>query len=276
MYQESFLWKHAYRHRRVEDVLPALAKMPFATDLPHLVEHRAWMLKAYQIRAGMPGVEVPVIAGEQSIGYHEAVSMQIAAHEDDPAAADLVEKLRRVLRPQTIEIVHVDRGIAAAYPLVETALSRAKARIAASRRDYAKAAALARMPSRNILIDPIGHAIDAFLEEGDWRGAAEIAKEHDLRKQKVPPGFDDVRAEEYVRLHNHLAVTAAWSGDDAAAAKFLAEAKAVHRREVKRGATAEDEREAFLWLETLLAGVAEGVLPRKHLHVLTWAFRNAN
>ena len=33
--------------------------------------------------------------------------------------------------------------------------------------------------------------------------------------------------------------------------------------------------DAFLWLDTLFAGLAEGLLPRKYLYVLTHAFRSA-
>jgi hypothetical protein len=112
--------------------------------------------------------------------------------------------------------------------------STAEAQIAARRKDYAKAAALARTPSQNVLTDPATVVIDALLDEGDWRAAAEIAKAHDPRKKELIPGFDDMRADEYVRLYEHLALSAARAGDDDAAAAFLTDAKTVDRAEVRR------------------------------------------
>ena len=103
----------------------------------------------------------------------------------------------------------------------------------------------------------------AWMHVGRWTPASEIAKEHDPRKKPVIEGFDDTRAEDYISLYNDLALAATRSGDDDAAAAFLAKSKAV--------ADGGDAR--FLMEETLFAGAAEGRLPRKYLHVLMPAFR---
>jgi hypothetical protein len=253
--------------------MPVLAQMPFSAELRHLVEWRAWDLKAYQIRSGMAGIVVPIIEGEQPPGYAEAAAMQIAALADDPSAADVVRDLRRVLKPKTVEIIHADRDIALSSTNLPQAFSAAEAMIAARRKDYAKCAALARMPSENILIDPPTVVIDALLDEGDWRGAAEIARDQDPRKQKLVEGFDDHRPQEYVTLYTHLALRAAWRGDDAAAAAFLARAKNVARAELPEDEGGSDD--AFFSHEMLLAGLAEGRLPRKYIYVFVDAFRSA-
>jgi hypothetical protein len=265
---EGFLWTYAYLHRHVESVMPVLARMPFRTELPHLVEARAWKLKAYRIRAGVPGIEVPVIEGEHVYGYVEAAAILAAAREDDPAYAELVQRLRQVLQPRPVEFIHADRGIGFMLDSVGADISKATARVAASRKDYAKAAAHARMPSTNILIDPAQHVIHAFLEEGDWRGAADIAKEHDPRRKKLIAGFDDDRAKQYVELYVHLAFAAAYAGDDAAAVAFLDQAEKVDRAEGDRD---EDGLPGSFWFlrhYTHLAGAAEGLLPRRYLHLL--------
>jgi tetratricopeptide (TPR) repeat protein len=267
-HDEGFLWTYAYLHRRIDDVLPVLARMPFRTELPHLVAARAWKLKAYRIRAGVPGIEVPVIEGEQPYGYVEAAAMLAAAREDDPVYAELVQRLRQVLQPQPVEFIHADRGIGFMLDSVGADTSKAAARMAASRKDYAKAAALARRPSTNILIRPAEHVIDAFLEEGDWRGAAEIAKEHDPRRQPVIKGLDDNRVQQFVDLYVHLAFAAAYNGDDDAAIAFLDQAEEVDRTEGDRD---EDGLPGSFWFlrhYTHLAGAREGLLPRRYLHLL--------
>jgi hypothetical protein len=269
---EAVLWKYAYVHRRVDTAMPVLAEIPFSADFPHLVEYRAWKLKAYQIRAGMPGIVVPVIEGDQPHGYSLAVAMQIAALADDPSAAELVRNLRRVLRPRTIEFILADRGVAGSITDFPKEFSTEEAQIAARRREYAKLAALARMPVGNILIAPSSIVIDALLDEGDWRAAADIAKEHDPRKARPIPGFDDDRVSQYVSLYQHLALAAAGDGEHAAAAAFLAKAKNVDRTEIRDG-DGEATDGVFHFPETLLAGLAEGLLPRKYLHLLTWPFR---
>lgn len=263
---EGLFWKQAYRHGRV-DIMPILAEVPFnRPDSSRESEMRLWRLKAYQIRAGA-NVAIPVIEGEQPAGYTEAAAMQIAASADDPASAELVQSLRRVLRPQVSQLIHVDRRIALTHSNLPEGFSTAEAQIAARRKDYPKAAALARMSSQNILTDPPTVVIDAFLEEGNWRAAAEIAKEHDPRKKKVIPGFDDTRTEDYVSLYRHLALAAARAGDDDAAAEILAKSKAVDRTIVRhKNEAGTDDR--FFMIEMLLAGAAEGRLPRRHIELL--------
>jgi hypothetical protein len=263
---EGLIWKHAYLHGRVDSVMPILAEVPFSRPMSREAEARPWKLKVYQIRAGA-SVTIPVIEDDQPAGYTEAAAMQIAALEHDPASAELVQNLRRVLRPQISQLIDVDRGIALSHSNLPKGFSTAEAQIAARRKDYAKAAALARMPSQNVLTDPPAVVIDAFLMEGDWRGAAEIAKAHDPRRKKLIAGFDDTRAEEYVWLYNDLALAAARAGDDDAAAAFLAKSKAVD--DAGTGAR-------FFLQEMLFAGAAEGRLPRKYLHVLIPAFRTAH
>lgn len=271
---ERLLWKYAYLYRRVDTVMPVLADMPFSPREPHLVEYRKWELKAYQIRAGRAGDRIPVITGPQPHGYESAVAMQIAALADDPAAADYVEELRRIVRPRTLEVIHVDRNLAFSTTNVPGIFSVAEAQIAARRKDYKGAAALARLTSTNLLDDPPNDVIDAFLDEGDWRGAVTIAQVHDPRKQPVLAGFDDTRVQEYIELYDHLAVAAARDGEDAAAEALIATAKAVDRAELRDGDGARTDQ-AYLWLDTLLAGLAESRLPRKYLYVLTPAFRSA-
>ncbi len=253
---EDLLWKYAYLHGETERAMPVLARVSLRNDQPHSLDDRAWRLKAYQIRAGKRDVEIPIIETNRQLHYMEAVATQIAALEDDPAAANLVQSLRRSLRPRPVEIIHADRGLAAMYDPAEQAMSKAAAGIAARRKDNAKAAELARAPVRGLL-DPAQHVIDALMDEGDWRAAANIARDHDPRRKKVIPGFDDTRIEEYVRLFKRFALAAAWSGDDGAAADFIA--------------AAEDAREGgdrLSWPRTLLAGAAEGLLPRKLIPVL--------
>jgi hypothetical protein len=240
--------------------MPVLAQMPFSANMPHLVERRAWQLKAYQIRSGVVGIDVPVIEGEQPFGYEQAAAMQVAALAHDPSEADRVRDLRRVLRPQSVQIIHADRGIAVSSSNLPRAFSIAEAQIAARRKDYARAAALARAPAPDILIDPPTVVIDALLDEGDWRAAADIAQEHDPRKRKRIPGLTDDRRLQYVLLYDHLALAAAWQGDDAAAAAFLAQAN-------------EGRKRGDLFLDTLLAGAAEELLPRQYLHLTMPAFR---
>jgi len=272
---ERLIWKHAYLHGRVDSVMPVLADVAFSRPMSREAEARPWRLKAYQIRSGA-SVTIPVIEGEQPFGYTEAAAMQIAALAHDPAAAEIVRNLRRVLRPTISQIIHVDAGIALSHSDLPEGFSTAEAQIAARCKDYAKAAALAQMPSSNVLTDPPTVVIDAFLEEGDWRGAADIAKAHDPRNKEPIEGFDDTRTRDYVELYRHLALAAACAGDDDAAAAFLANSKAVDRTEVR---TEDDEEiidtdERFFMIEMLFAGAAEGRLPRKYLHLFLSAFRS--
>jgi hypothetical protein len=272
---EGLLWKYAYLYRRIDTAMPVLAQMPFSPELAHLVEYRKWQLKAYQIRAGMVGERVPVIDGQLPHGYDEAAAMQVAALADDPAAADYVRNLQRIMKPRTIQVVLADRGIAFSSTNLPQVFSTAEAQIVARQKDYARAAALARRPSQDILVDPPSVVIDAFFDERDWRGAAAIAREHDPRQKRLIAGLDDTRERDYVNLYKHLALAAAQEGDDAAAAAFLADAKVVDRVDQLKNERGTSSEDAFLWFETLLAGVAESRLPRNYLYVLNWAFRSA-
>jgi hypothetical protein len=269
LYLEDLLWKLAYRHRAVATVMPVLAEIPFSAELKHLIAYRAWRLKAYQVRAGIADVVVPVIEGEQPMGYDKAAAMQIAALAQDPAAAERIANLRRVLKPRRIEMMFVDRGVAHTLETSSQAFSTAEAQIVARRKDYARAAVLARMPVTGMMPDPSAVLIEALLDEGDWRAAVEIAQEHDPRQKPARPGFDDTRVSDYQWLYQFLALGAVRNGDDTAAAALLAEAKRA------RGSRTEEEdwrESAYAWLDTLFAGIAEGLLPRKHLDVLTSPF----
>jgi len=265
---ERLFWKYAYLYGRVDTAMPVLAALPFSPTLGHLVAYRKWQLKTYQIRAGLGGERVPLIEGKQPMGYDEAAAMQVAALADDPAAADYVHALRAAVNPRTMEIFVVDRAKISSTNVPQV-FSTAEAQIAAHRKDYKRAASLARMKSQDILVNPPDVIIDALLDERDWRAAAAIAEEHDPRKAPLIEGFADTREREYVTLYQNLAVAAAREGDDAAAAGFLRKAQAVSGH-----ASAAD---AFPWLNTLLAGVAENRLPRRYLHLLIFmsAFRSA-
>jgi hypothetical protein len=269
--QEKLLFKYAYLHGEIERAAPVLAQAPFPSEQRSLVEHRAWELKAYEIRAGIPGIDMPVIELNQPNGYEQAAAMQIAALEDDPAAADLVRNLHRVLKPKTTEVIHADSSFHALLDAVEDAFSKARAQIAAKRKNYGRAADLARASARSLLINPANDVINAFLEEGNWRAAADIAKDHDPRRGKVIAGLLDTRVEQYVDLYIRFGIAAAWSGDDSAAAEFLAAAEHADWTDPNKDAD-DDHSGRFLWLKTVLAGAAEGLLPRRYLNVVTRGF----
>jgi hypothetical protein len=269
---EELLWKHAYLHGEVDGVMPLLAEMPFRTDEPIRADVNAWTLKAYQIRRGIPGIEVMPIERKYHYAYLDAIAMQIARLETDPNEAGRVDALRKAIMPErTINFIHADRGLSLVLDTVGTSLLKARAAVIARSRNYDLAAALARTPLANAMLDAPYTMIACFLEEGDWQGAAAIAAEHDPRQRSVPPGFDDDRLESYVRLYDRLAVAAAWAGDDAAAAGFFRRAK--EGWEALLAEHPDDYAPEYLdWSETLLAGAAEGRLPRKLLYVLLYAF----
>jgi hypothetical protein len=74
-----------------------------------------------------------------------------------------------------------------------------------------------------------------------------------------------------VLTYQRLAAAAAWAGNDTAAADFLANAQEGYRAVGEPWP--DDERPVDLpWLETLLAGAAEGRLPRKALLLYFWMF----
>jgi hypothetical protein len=277
---ESLLWKFAYLQRHVEMVLPALEGVPFNRQLAHMAEARKWKLVTYQIRAGSDEVLVPVIEDDDKpAGYIEAAATQIAALEDIPSAAELCSDLRRVLKPRTVTMQHADLGWAITLSSMPYELFKARVRIAASRKDYAKAAALAESPSHNPLVFPADEVIDAFIEEGEWRAAADIAALYDPRERPVVEPFDDTRNQEYLRLQEIFAAAAARSGDDAAAARFLANCVANYVPDVPDPEAKEEQvhdgAEAYRWLALLLAGAVEGRVPRHFLAVLLPVFRRA-
>jgi hypothetical protein len=280
---ESALWRHAYLQGEVDTVLSRLAAIPFHRDRAHAAEGRAWQLVAYQLRAGRRDVHVPAVAkADQAFGYTEAAAMAIAALEGTPAAAEAVSALRGVLSPQPATMFHFpDRGVAMQWTCDD--LTTARIHVAARRKDYAKLSALAAMRTSSLL-SLSASVIDALLEEGDWRGAAEFAERYDPREQPVVEGFDDTRMDEYCLLQLVLAVSAARGGDDAAARAHLAQhVAALHSiREAdqddwdgEEGETGDTETAALgLRWATVLAGAAEGVVPRRFLAMLLPTFRN--
>ncbi len=138
------------------------------------------------------------------------------------------------------------------------------------------------MPSGS-LIPASDVVIDALIEEGDWRGAAEIADRHDPRDQTVIEGFDDTRMDDYCRLQVILAAAAARSGNDAAAHAYLSKhvEASISIREADRSDTGEEKAGSSetmapgLWPAMLLAGAAEGLVPRRFLAMLLPVFRGA-
>jgi hypothetical protein len=278
---ESALWKHAYLQGEIDTVLPRLAAIPFHRDRAPAAPGRAWQLIAYRIRAGHSDIPIPVLAeGDQPFGYAEAAAMKVVALEETPSAAETVADLRRVITPHTTEIHAVDRGVAIRLTL--DPLAAAEIHIAARKRDYAKLSAIADASSSSL--PPLSQSIvDALLEVGDWRGAADFANRYDLRDQPVIPGFDDTRLDEHCMLQLILAAAAARGGDDAAAGAHLAEhvtaLRAVWEAEreewgAEAGAAADAETvEPALRAATVLAGAAEGVVPRPFIAMMLPVYR---
>jgi hypothetical protein len=273
---ESSLWRHAYLQGEVDTVLPRLAAIPFHRDRAHAAEGRVWQLVAYRLRAGRTDIHVPAIAkARQPFGYAEAAAMAIAALEGTPSAAQAVAELRRVLAPRTTTMHFVDRGIAVEWTPDD--LATARIRVAARRKNYAKLSMLAEGRSSSLL-SLSGTVIDALLEEGDWRGAAEFAARYDPRDQPVIEGFDDTRLDEHCHLQRVLAAAAARGGGDGAARAHLAEYVAALRsmRDADQGVGGAKDADVVapgLWATTVLAGAAEGVIPRRFLAMLLSVFR---
>jgi hypothetical protein len=284
MSSQSLLWKHAYLQGHVETVLPRLAAIPFNRELAHAAASRAWQLAAYRIRAGGNDAHVPAVAPEEQIpSYVDAAAIQMAALEGIPSAArERVDELRRALVPRTLTIQHADRGMSFELDPLSDALFTAQVRIAAQRGDYDKLSSLARTQFGS-LVPASAIVIDALIEEGDWRGAAEIADRHDPRDQAVIEGFDDTRMNEYCELQLILAAAAARSSNDAAARAFLSRhvdaltaMREADRSDTDEGEAGDSDRMTLgLWPAALLAGAAEGVVPRRILAVLLPVFRNA-
>jgi len=274
------LWRHAYLDGLTETVLPPLATIPFDRSLAHAKELRNWWLTARQIRAGNPAVRVPVIEpDQQSPGYVEAAAIQIAALAGDSSQAKVVEDLRRVLKPKAIRVDLPQRG--SSFSLGGTAheLFKAEVMIAARRKDHLQAARLAQLPSHDPFISPADVVIDAFLEEGDWRGAAMIADRHDPRERPILECFDDDRPDEYRSIQLAIAAMAARTGDDAAAQDFLRSYALSYMHDPETSVDDPDMDDLDLgevcpWAATVLAGAAEGVITRRFISLLLPVFRD--
>jgi hypothetical protein len=260
------LWKYAYLQGLTESVLPRLAAIPFDRSVPHAKELRAWWLKTHQIRAGRSAVLVPVIdRDKQPPGYVETAATQIAALATDPSKAKMVGDLRRVLKPGTLTMELPQHGVAFSVDKLSPELFKAEARIAARRKDHDRAAELAQSSAYYMFAAAPDIVIDAFLEEGDWRGAAAIAARHDPRNRPLPfEGLADERLDEYRSLQRALAGSAARSGDDAAARSFLV----ANARTYNPEASLLDLGRIDPWSATTLAAAEEGALPRRLLALL--------
>jgi hypothetical protein len=272
------LLRAAYFHRVTEIAFPVFARFEG-------INHE-WDFLIYQLRAGVSDVRVPLLLDDQPYGYLDAVATEIAALEGDPSAASRIQQLYGVVNPRPILMQFPERGVAFSVMIFSDALARARSRIAARRKDHAKARALARKSRGDSLLDNPTLVIDAFLDEGDWRSAAMIGTEHDERNLPPIEGLNDDRLTRYVDLQRVLAALAACDGDDSAAAIFLHDAKAADDHESARLEAAEvaewmgysPEQRAkleadavqgkFTWLETVLAGAAEGLLPRRFISLM--------
>jgi hypothetical protein len=278
---QALLWKYAYLQGRVETVVPRLANIPFDREHPHMAGERAWQLLTYQVRAGLDGVRVPVLTSErQTPGYVEAAAMQIAALEGVSPSAEVLAELERVFSPKPVTMHFVDRGVSFQLNSSLDKLLTARVCIAARRKDRAKLSALASMTCRSS--QPASDiVIDSLIEEGDWRGAAEFADLYDPRDQPVIEGFDDTRMENYCQLHLILAAAAARDGADTVARAHLsmyADARASMRQtdrpdddEVME--VSDNAMPPGLWPATLLAGAAQGRIPRHLLAMMLPVFR---
>ena len=269
------LWRDAYLDGLTETVLPRLAAIPFDRSLAHAKELRRWWLTVRQIRAGKPAVRVPVIEPDlQSPGYVEAAAIQIAALAGDPSQAKVVEDLRRVLTPKTIRVDLPQRGLSFSMGRTAHELFKAEVMIVAKRKDYAQAARLARLPSHDPFISAVNVVIDVFLEEGDWRGAAMIAAEHDPQERHVMDDFDDDPLDEYRSIQRAIAAMAARSGDDDDAQVFIRNYALSYLRDPKPELDELDIGKVCPWAATVLAGAAEGVIPRRFIALLLPVFRD--
>jgi hypothetical protein len=269
------LWRHAYLDGLTETVLPRLAAIPFDRSLAHAKELRGWWLTVRQIRTGNSAVRVPVIEpDQQSPGYVEAAAIQIAALADDSSRTRIVEDLRRVLTPKTIKVDLPQHGLSFSMGRTAHELFKAEVLIAARRRNHAQAERLARLPSHDPFISAANVVIDAFLEEGDWRGAAMIAAKHDPRERPVMDDFDDDPLDEYRSIQLAIAAMAARTGDDAAAQTFLRNYALSDARDSEASADDLNIGEVCPWAATVLAGAAEGVIPRRFIALLLPVFRD--
>jgi hypothetical protein len=270
------LWRHAYLDGLTETVLPRLAAIPFDRSLAHAKELRAWWLMVRKIRAGNPPVIEP---DQQSPGYVEAAAIQIAALAGDSSQTRIVEDLRRALTPKTIKVDLPQRGLSFSMGRTAHELFKAEVMIAARRKDHAQATRLARLPSHDPFISAADVVIDAFLEEGDWRGAAMIAAKHDPRERPVMGDLDNDPLDEYRSIQLAIAAMAARTGDDAAAQDFLRNyALLSYARDPETSVDDLDKNDLDLgevcpWAATVLAGAAEGIIPRRFIALLLPVFR---
>jgi hypothetical protein len=276
---ETLLWTHAYLQHKTDTVLPLLASNLFHPDQGHAVEVRAWRLFTDQIRAGTD-FDLPVLTKRhQSFGYAEAAAMAIAALEGTESAEETVAKLRGVLTPPAIHY----GGRGAKREWVSDELTHARICVAARRRDYAKLATLAQGQVSPRFFSWPAVIINALLEEGDWRGAADFAARYDRPKQPTSEGFEATRLDGCFRLPLILATAAARDGDDAAArahlAEHLARSRVIRNADQEQGEPKTSEpldtgaAAPGLRAATLLAGAAEGLIPRRLLPVLLPVFR---
>jgi hypothetical protein len=288
---EAYFWKYIYHQHQTEFVLPRVVPLANGPPGPR-TEHREWSALAFRIRAGRTDLHVPVIPrNRQPNGYYEAAAMQIAALEHEASARDHVAELRRVIgsEPTTIEVP--GRGIGAKMDMEPADCRAQRIMIAAHRRDYAAVSAIVASSPHNPFNHPVDNAISAFLEEGDWRGAAGVAEAYDLRKRPVPRGFSDSRKQDYLGLQLMLAGSAACAGDTGAAELFLESYKLAHLlpdpppddddenddelvvpSEDATAASPVSNEPVDLWPATLIAGVAENRLPARFISMLLPVF----
>src|SRR5262245_7068314 len=276
---ETLLWTHAYLQHKTDTVLPLLASNLFHPDQGHAVEVRLWRLFTDQIRDGA-NFDLPVLTKRhQSFGYAEAAAMAIAALEGTESVEETVAKLRGVLTPPGSHVPYRGRG--ANREWVSYELTHARICVAARRRDYAKLATLAQGQFSQRFFSWPAVIINALLEEGDWRGAADFAARDDRPEQPAIEGFEATRLDECLPLI--LATAAARDGDDAAArahlAEHLARSRVIRKADQEQGEPKMSEpldtgaAAPGLRAATLLAGAAEGVIPRRLLPVLLPVFR---
>jgi hypothetical protein len=198
--------------------------------------------------------------------YLNAVVMQIAALEDDPASAHRVSELRAVLPPRPVRMVVPDYGVEATIDWLGTALPRARFEILARRKDYTRIAEAAPIPLRSDGSDPLQGLFDALMTERDWRGFDIIARERDPRTTKRGAPHEPWALRDYVTVTEELALLAAQAGDDGPAKAFLADAYDVW--DILRAGWPNNTIPGELdWKAALLAGVADGRLPRRHLYL---------
>src|SRR5262249_20090661 len=152
----------------------------------------------------------------------------------------------------TITVDLPQRGLSFSLGRTPHELFKAEVMIAARRKDHAEAARLAGLSSHDPFMFASDVVIDSLLEEGDWRGAATVAAEHDPRERPVMEGFDDERLSEYRSIQLAIAATAARSGDDIAAQAFLGNYALSYVRHPKPGADDLDLLAICPWPATAL------------------------